>query len=781
MLGGLLGGMGTGLAATSIVRQTRIPTAFEKAMSATDAWAAVNTPGGRKAAAEQAATKANAALAPTVDAAGNARVAQRLDQAAKAYEMETGRSLATSLEDSIATQKGLGVEPTIQGTGSTELRSILNEASADPTVRGQQQSRVDALRQAVANDTKAKFGDVSENLDSVESMTSNPTGLQMSRQAKDAIDTLDGSIEQLTKQSIGEVKPEAELGTKIKGLVAEKERIAKAEFAPLYDDLIKANEDKVISGQYIKDNVLPVLDENISDAMFSASPAAKRLRALLGSATEEVSGSTSPLVDAQGKALGKPSLVGLRVTQLNDLKQTVNKAIAEVGADNWTQREYLQNVKDAILGKRDLEGVRSGGMAQQVSPEFSQGLASVDKAYAEQVGKVFKTDALKNMSRKSFESDIVPFLSQRPEHLSDYLRASGPEGVALAEDAILHPLRVIADKAPLTDANIQAWKTKNKEALSMLPGLDAAIGNLEATRGALKGHKQLVNDRLSEVLREDMARKMTAADGTTVSSKDVLTSTTTNAPIPRFQNPQDMVDRFVKDPTFARKLLTQYGKEDTKDAMTALGAIIVQQSMETAQPLQSLSKIAASNPPVKAMIKGYMDNAGKLLAVLDDIKDVKPKGDPAASLPKSDFAKATGVSGGFLFDRLRERLSSAPQKIGSILKEGFSNKGKKAESAELLKLIDNPEKMLATLKALEKIKGGGAGAEEAAAEMGMRMTRLGWSFVKQNAKDSVKGAQYDSARRALVIGTQAEPTVDPAERDLKTRDEIRGIFAAGQN
>ena len=243
--------------------------------------------------------------------------------------------MATSLEDSIATQKGLGVEPTIQGTGSTELRSILNEASADPTVRGQQQSRVDALRQAVANDTKAKFGDVSENLDSVESMTSNPTGLQMSRQAKDAIDTLDGSIEQLTKQSIGEVKPEAELGTKIKGLVAEKERIAKAEFAPLYDDLIKANEDKVISGQYIKDNVLPVLDENISDAMFSASPAAKRLRALLGSATEEVSGSTSPLVDAQGKALGKPSLVGLRVTQLNDLKQTVNKAIAEVGAANY--------------------------------------------------------------------------------------------------------------------------------------------------------------------------------------------------------------------------------------------------------------------------------------------------------------------------------------------------------------------------------------------------------------------------------------------------------------
>lgn len=568
---------------------------------------------------------------------------------------------------------------------------VQNLSARDPVFRAQYGAQYEAAKQALAQNQIRLFGDPSKAVVSV--AAPDLTKVQTRR-----IKSLD---EQIADAYRGQsVDPNA-FGQQVANLVARKEKAAMAEVKPLYTeafDIAKAK-NLELPASSVDDIYNFVAGERASDIFKTFPTIYNRVSQRFKPTT------TAPTpIMVQGVEVTpakKVEFSAATIEDLDSLKREINRQLAKT-SDSADIR-LLSELKRRV-----------GGHIDSLDPDFVTAYRNADKAYLQKVGLPFDTATLAAVDRKKFVEQIAPAIIGNKSNVSEFINATGDQGVNLVRSAFLDAFTTAALKNDVLDPKAAAkWLKKNEGGVSLVPGLR------EELDGATRNVQQLIDSR--NRLNADFQR----VAGEQILSKEGVRSA------------QELVGKMYGDIKFTNKFMSQYGAD--KDAVNAARAFMLDDIVRSGDPIAMLAdrnKAAVLNrvfgPTYAQKVQDFATAADRLTR---DITQVAFRGE---TVPKTPIEQLTGVPPEQILSRIYNPVSGATYAITSLFSKFWAKKASEATEARLKDLLLNPADAIKVFQAVQpSTKGVNTEKLNQAIEIGRK---YGIDWVKDAANDIMSGA-----------------------------------------
>lgn len=575
---------------------------------------------------------------------------------------------------------------------------VQNLSARDPVFRAQYGAQYEAAKQALAQNQIRLFGDPSKAVVSV--AAPDLTKVQTRR-----IKSLD---EQIADAYRGQsVDPNA-FGQRVSDLVARKEKAAYAEVKPLYTeafDIAKAKNLELPAAS-VDDIYNTVVGSQAADIFKTFPTIYRKVQSLFRPTTTE----PSPILTAEGVSIrpGGTAFRAATVEDLDSLKREINSQLRKTSND--ADIRLLSDLK-----------TRVGGHIDSLDPEFVTAYRNADKAYLQKVGLPFDTATLAAVDRKKFVEQIAPAIIGNKSNVSEFINATGDQGVNLVRSAFMDAFTTAALKNDVLDPKAAAkWLKKNEGGVSLVPGLR------EELEGATQNVQQLIDSR--NRLNADFQR----VAGEQILSKEGVRSA------------QELVGKMYGDIKFTNKFMSQYGAD--KDAVNAARAFMLDDIVRSGDPIAALTdrnKAAVFNrvfgPTYAQKVQDFATAADRLTR---DITQVAFRGE---TVPKTPIEQLTGVPPEQILSRIYNPVSGATYAITSLFSKFWAKKAADATEARLKELLLNPADAIKVFQAVQpSTKGVSTEKLNQAIEIGRK---YGIDWVKDAANDVMSGAQRGAVQQ----------------------------------
>jgi len=535
---------------------------------------------------------------------------------------------------------------------------VQNLASRDPVFRAQYGAQYEAAKLALAQNQIRLFGDPSK-------VTVNVAAPDLARVQARRVRSLD---EQIADAYQGQsIDPNA-FGQRVANLVEKKERAAYAEVKPLYTEAFNIAKSKNLElpAGSVDDIYNFVAGERASDVF-------KTFPTIYGKVLQRfrpVSVEPSPILTAEGVSMrpGGREFTPASIEDLDSLKREINKQLSKTSEPSDIR--LLSELKSRVSGHID-----------SLDPDFVNAYRQADKSYFQKVGLPFDSATLAAIDRKKFVEQIAPALIGNKSNVSEFLAATGPDGLSVVRSAFLDSFTTSAVKNDVLDPKAAAkWLKKNEGGVSMVPGLR------EELDGATRNVQTLLDSRAR--LNADFQR----VAGDQIISKEGVRSA------------QELVGKMYGDIKFTNEFMRRYGAD--KDSVNAARAFMLDDIVQSGDPVALLNdrnKAAIFN---RVFGPTYAQKIADFAEVSDRLqKDLTAVSFRVETVPKTPIEEAIGIPPEQIISRFQNPVSGVRYAVTSLLSKYWANQTAKATEAKLKELLLNPSdavKLFGAVKAQNK-------------------------------------------------------------------------------
>ena len=531
---------------------------------------------------------------------------------------------------------------------------IQNLSARDPVFRAQYGAQYEAAKQALTANQIRLFGDPTKVAVTV-------AGPDLTKVQARRVKSLDEQIADVYRDQ--SIDPNV-FGQRVANLVEKKEKAAYAEVKPLYTeafDIAKAKNVELPAAS-VDDIFNFVASEKASDIFKTFPSIYNRVQARFKPTVVE----PSAILTAEGKPMTPRGVEfsAATIEDLDSLKREINRQLGKT--DVPTEIRLLSELKQRV-----------GGHIDSLDPDFVAAYRNADKAYLTKVGLPFDAATLKSVDRKKFVEQIAPAIIGNKSNVSEFVAATGPEGMDLARSAFLDSFTNAALKGDALDPKAAAkWLKKNEGGVSLVPGL----------RDELQAATTDVQKLLAERTRLNADFKRVAGDQ--IISAEGMGS------------PQDLVSKMYGDVKFTNKFMQQYGAN--KDSVNAVRSFMLDDLVTSADPIAALAdrnKAAVFN---RVFGPTYAQKVQDFVTVSDRMtRDLTQVGFKGETVPKTPIEQLTGIPPEQILSRIYNPVSGATYAITSLFSKFWAKKASEATEARLKELLLNPSDAVKVFQAVQ--------------------------------------------------------------------------------
>lgn len=680
-LGEFIGGMGAAIPANSLLRN--IPDLF-----------AVSR-GGQSLFAE-----ANAAA----DLLGSAKARQQLQTALDANPSLAG-DLARAREIETATGVRLPVQAAAKGdttlTGLLASETSRGENSAFTALMATQEKQ--ALEAVAAAQKK-----LAANPRSVDAYTELQAARVRAENAKrealfakeqqrrtNQIKNLDDRIFSLSVDSLAtSAEGKEELGTRVRSLIDAKEALIKAEFKPLYTDLLKqAKTEGVVLDSPQVASLYNWVKTSRSEDVFADFPGLfTKINTLLAPQKQPVSGKLAekyPNLVRTQEGTYKP----MNVDDIDSLKREINKSIgATKDPDKIRRLVALKQQFDNSLNS--------------LPESFVTAYRDLDSSYAKRLGLPFSKAGVVAVERARFVEDTVPNLTTKPSAIRDVLIATdnSPEAIKVVEDAFLFKLStadgiVNKNTLELNEAALESFLRKNREALAQVPGLTDRLRQAASSVKNLKEVRADLIDKQSKARVQTFENVWSQAYGTSGGFEGFV-----NNALKRPEDLSRLISLAGNDKVLQEGLkssILDIGLRSPNktaffaDNAAAINTLFGKEHAQRVQALLEASERLAQNP-LRAKINQRISQ-------------------------QTGLEQMTGSRPEQIASEIRNPVLGTFRTFANIMSRFTQNRAGKAEAAEIQEFLANPQAVADAAELLKELERKGLGATDKAKALVKRL------------------------------------------------------------
>ena len=536
---------------------------------------------------------------------------------------------------------------------------VQNLASRDPVFRAQYGGQYEAAKLALAQNQVRLFGDPSK-------AVVNVAAPDFSRAQTMLVKSLDEKIADAYKNQ--SIDPNA-FGKRVSALISEKEKAAYAEVKPLYNEAFNIAKSKNLElpAGSVDDIYNFVQSERLGD-IFATFPEIYRKVSTRFRPTRT---EPSPILTAEGAPMrpGGREFAPATIEDLDSLKREINKQLAKTNAPS--ELRVLSELKDRVAGHID-----------SLDPDFVTAYRNADKAYFQKVGLPFDSATLNAIDRKKFDEQIAPALIGNKSNVSDFIAATGDQGVKLVRDAFLDAFSTAALKNGALDPKAaEKWLRKNEGGVSLVPGLREELDTASRNVQGLIDKRNQLNADFQRVAGEQILSK----EGV--------------------RGPQELVNRMYGDINFTNRFMTQY--RTNKDAVNAVRAFMLDDVVRSSDPLALLAdrnRAAIFNrvfgPKYAQDLQNFATTADRLTK---DVTQVSFRGE---TVPKTPIEQLTGIPPEQIISRITQPVSGPVYAVTSLFSKYWARQASQATEERLKQLLLNPSDAVKVFQAVQPSKKG---------------------------------------------------------------------------
>lgn len=576
---------------------------------------------------------------------------------------------------------------------------IQNLSARDPVFRAQYGAQYEAAKQALTANQIRLFGDPTK-------VAVTAVGTDLAKAQVRRVKSIDEQIADVYKDQ--SIDPNV-FGQRVANLVAKKEKAAYAEVKPLYTEAFDIAQSKNVTlpSSSVDDIYKFVASEQASDIFKTFPSIYNRVRANFRPTTVE----PSAILTAEGKPMtpGGVQFKEATIQDLDSLKREINHQLSKT--DVPTEIRLLSELKQRV-----------GGHIDSLDPDFVSAYRNADKAYLQKIGLPFDAATLRAVDRKKFVEQIAPAIIGNKSNVSEFVAATGQEGLQLARSAFLDSFTNAALKGDVLDPKAAAkWLKKNDGGVSLVPGL----------RDELQSATTDVQKLLAE-------RTRLSADFKRVAGEQIISAQGVNSP-------QELVSKMYGDVNFTNKFMQQYGTN--KDSVNAARSFMLDDLVNSADPIALLAdrnKAAVFNrvfgPTYAQKVQDFVTVSDRMTR---DLSNVAFKGE---TVPKTGFEMMTGLPPEQILSRIFNPVSGLTYAVTSTFSKFWAKKASAATEVKLKELLLNPSDAVKVFQAVQpRVSGFDQKKIQDAIEIGKK---YGIQWVADAANDITTGAARGAIQEA---------------------------------
>ncbi len=458
-------------------------------------------------------------------------------------------------------------------------------------------------------------------------------------------------------------------GIAIEKLIAKRESLARSEVKPLYDELEwKADEMGVKIPSDAVESFWRFVEENKARDLFGkGSEADIKIIKLL-----------KPR-NVKNNITGQETLQSPELTfaQVDSLKRLINKLKRETKDPSELRR--VKQLDDAMGHTRE-DGSR-GGLRSLLPEEFDLELKSIDKLYFEKVGLPFDAEAIAQIGKKRYSSEVANIILKNREALDQYMNVAGAEGPQLARDAMIAKLhsKVVVDGI-LDSKKLAKEMAKNKDVIDGIPGMRDELNNLQGNADYLTMRVATLDDAI-KAERGKVADHFLSVNAYAPSYK-VLTKGLMTNPV---KLKKFMADLKMLDPATREAVIGKTRRAFVENLKTVEGGAFEFMMAEENRKLLN-----------DVMGNGYTQDLKDFARVIDAMKgiDVNKLG---ATINKAELdvigKAAPGLDSKYVSSQWRDRISSPIMKLTRLVSKMMDYKTSKGMDKSVYELLTDREGM----------------------------------------------------------------------------------------
>jgi len=576
---------------------------------------------------------------------------------------------------------------------------IQNLSARDPVFRAQYGAQYEAAKQALTANQIRLFGDPTK-------VAVTAVGTDLAKAQVRRVKSIDEQIADVYKDQ--SIDPNV-FGQRVAKLVEKKEKAAYAEVKPLYTEAFDIAQSKNVTlpSSSVDDIYKFVASEQASDIFKTFPSIYNRVRANFRPTTVE----PSAILTAEGKPMtpGGVQFKEATIQDLDSLKREINRQLSKT--DVPTEIRLLSELKQRV-----------GGHIDSLDPDFVSAYRNADKAYLQKIGLPFDAATLRAVDRKKFVEQIAPAIIGNKSNVSEFVAATGQEGLQLARSAFLDSFTNAALKGDVLDPKAAAkWLKKNDGGVSLVPGL----------RDELQSATTDVQKLLAERTRLN-------ADFKRVAGEQIISAQGVNSP-------QELVSKMYGDVNFTNKFMQQYGAN--KDSVNAARSFMLDDLVNSADPIALLAdrnKAAVFNrvfgPTYAQKVQDFVTVSDRMTR---DLSNVAFKGE---TVPKTGFEMVTGLPPEQILSRIFNPVSGLTYAVTSTFSKFWAKKASAATEVKLKELLLNPSDAVKVFQAVQpRVSGLDQKKIQDAIEIGKK---YGIQWVADAANDITSGAARGAVQEA---------------------------------
>ena len=576
---------------------------------------------------------------------------------------------------------------------------IQNLSARDPVFRAQYGAQYEAAKQALTANQIRLFGDPTK-------VAVTAVGTDLAKAQVRRVKSIDEQIADVYKDQ--SIDPNV-FGQRVANLVAKKEKAAYAEVKPLYTEAFDIAQAKNVTlpSSSVNDIYGFVASEQASDIFKTFPSIYNRVRANFRPTTVE----PSAILTAEGKPMtpGGVQFKEATIQDLDSLKREINSQLSKT--DVPTEIRLLSELKQRV-----------GGHIDSLDPDFVSAYRNADKAYLQKIGLPFDAATLRAVDRKKFVEQIAPAIIGNKSNVSEFVAATGQEGLQLARSAFLDSFTNAALKGDVLDPKAAAkWLKKNDGGVSLVPGL----------RDELQSATTDVQKLLAERTRLN-------ADFKRVAGEQIISAQGVNSP-------QELVSKMYGDVNFTNKFMQQYGAN--KDSVSAARSFMLDDLVNSADPIALLAdrnKAAVFNrvfgPTYAQKVQDFVTVSDRMTR---DLSNVAFKGE---TVPKTGFEMVTGLPPEQILSRIFNPVSGLTYAVTSTFSKFWAKKASAATEVKLKELLLNPSDAVKVFQAVQpRVSGFDQKKIQDAIEIGKK---YGIQWVADAVNDITSGAARGAVQEA---------------------------------
>lgn len=575
--------------------------------------------------------------------------------AQKAFEADPELAANLLRATEIERLTGVKLPTTAASQGSNVLlQETRSQAAQSPEFLAELRRQEAQAKDAIFERAKKLFGTPSA--ERVMEATAQPATAVKSLERR--LSDIDNELANISNR-VESVDPTA-LGQRTANLVKAKEKIARAEVAPLYETAL---EDATVAGITLNpsqtERLYSFVNDSVNKDIFKTFP----------SIYSKVNAKFAPEIIGEGDA-AQEVFKSATVRDLDSLKRGINEALR--GNASQDTRRVLNNLKFEL-----------NSVVDELPNDFKTAYRGADAEYLRKVGIPFEAKAIEDIGSKGFVEQTVPVLTKNPSALNQFLDIAGNEGKGIVRDAFMYDLaktpNLINADGAINPKLLDRFIQKNKDTLKVVP--DVA----DELRGLATDSKQLLSTqaRLNTLIKDEQKKEA-----------NNLFNRINN------QGLDATIGQFFTSPNQQTTIMKELNKNP--EALKGFRASVMENLTQSGNTLDFFNQ--NKDAMNKLFGSTYVKNVEALAEATQALYANPVKLNvPISTIRKTKFEEVTGMSPESTVALARRQITSPFQKVTIGLSKFFQNKASQSEGAAIQDFLLDPKKIEEVAKLYNQI------------------------------------------------------------------------------